>query len=91
MTDFNLFLCRNRVTEACINRRLIKTQQGYLGISSMEAKPGDRVCILFGSQVPVVLRADGENWKVIGEAYVHGIMDSEALRGDPKARTFVLC
>jgi hypothetical protein len=44
------------------------------------------ICIIFGCSVPVVLRkvsADGRNshFEFIGECYVHGMMDGEALEG----------
>ena len=42
----------------------------------------DRLCILFSCDVPVVLRYHEDGfWSFIGEAYVHGIMDGEALDG----------
>jgi Heterokaryon incompatibility protein (HET) len=72
-------------------RRLIRTQQKFLGICSKHAQPGDRICILFGSQVPFVLRPAGAFWEVIGEAYIHGIMDGEALNKELNIRTFELC
>jgi hypothetical protein len=41
---------------------------------------GDLICILFGSDMPVVLRKNPENHYVfIGLCYVHGIMDGEAI------------
>jgi hypothetical protein len=50
---------------------------------------GDLVCILFGCSVPVILREitgklrkprDGRVYhELIGEAYIHGKMDGEAL------------
>jgi hypothetical protein len=38
------------------NRRLIKTENGTLGLAGQKVKPGDLVCILFGCTVPVILR-----------------------------------
>jgi hypothetical protein len=32
------------------------------------------VAILFGADVPFVLRQDGEQWAFLGDCYVHGIM-----------------
>ena len=41
------------------------------------------ICVLFGASVPVVLRADfvGDNsdFRLIGECYVDGIMEGEAM------------
>jgi hypothetical protein len=54
-----------------------------LGPSGM--KDGDVLCVLYGCSVPVVVRrhgdASGKYYKFIGECYVHGYMDGEALAG----------
>lgn len=41
----------------------------------------DLVCILFGCSVPVILRKErsGGHYTLVGEAYVHGMMDGEAM------------
>ena len=36
---------------------------------------GDEVCLIFGIKVPMVLRKQGEYWRLLGDAYVHGIME----------------
>lgn len=67
-----------------LGRKFFITKKGYFGLTSKEAKVGDRVAVLLGSDVPFVLRACGRvegkrNWQMIGEAYVDGIMDGEVL------------
>lgn len=44
-------------------------------------KLGDQICILLGSKTPVVLRKNIEQscYKLVGHAYVHGVMHGEAL------------
>jgi hypothetical protein len=37
-------------------RQLIITQNRYIRSVPAEAKPGDKLCVLFGCDVPVVLR-----------------------------------
>lgn len=63
---------------------------------------GDEIVVLFGCSVPVILRevkSEGESggerekrWQFIGEAFVEGFMDAEALawlvRGRFKAEEF---
>lgn len=61
------------------------TERPLVGLIPQSAKVGDQVCILYGCSVPVVLRKLPSSkkelcWQLIGEAYVHGIMDGEALR-----------
>jgi hypothetical protein len=63
-------------------RRLMTTSQGRIGIAPKAAKQGDIICILFGSRTPLVIRPipDFENcFTLVGECYVEGVMDGEAL------------
>lgn len=81
--------------------------QGRLGLVPHTARKGDKICVLRGCSVPVVIREEplkgkkdevteqrlaewmshamGRQWKrktcrLIGECYIHGIMDGEAFR-----------
>ena len=75
-----------RVQEVVWMRRLIITQHEALGLAPEESKKRDLICILYHCSVPVVLRkivdpASNEEYYIfIGECYVHGIMDGEALK-----------
>ncbi|KAI1124343.1 heterokaryon incompatibility protein-domain-containing protein [Nemania abortiva] len=54
------------------------------GLAPQECKSSDIVCILLGCSVPVVLSKGPESsYKVVGEAYVHGMMDGEAMKIAP--------
>lgn len=54
----------------------------YFGLGPTEVAKKDLICILYGCSVPVVLREVGDGkYKLIGEAYIHGLMDGEALEG----------
>jgi hypothetical protein len=69
-----------RVQEVVWNRQLIKTKRGYLGLAPEAAEKGDLVCILYGCSVPVVIReVEGGTHELVGECYVHGMMDGAAL------------
>ncbi|KAF2144178.1 uncharacterized protein K452DRAFT_154350 [Aplosporella prunicola CBS 121167] len=68
------------VSNACIWRRLFVTQKGYIGIGPPCLREGDVVCVLANAIVPFVLRQNGPYHKLVGEAYVHGIMNGEACR-----------
>jgi len=37
--------------------------------------------VLYGGQLPFVIRGVERHFELIGEAYLHGIMDGEALKG----------
>jgi hypothetical protein len=60
-------------------------QESIFGLCPEGTKEKDLVCILFGCSVPVILREHKSNdalkchFELIGEAYVHGKMDGEAM------------
>ncbi|KAF6811522.1 ankyrin and het domain protein [Colletotrichum sojae] len=50
------------------------------GLCPPEAQVGDAICVLFGCSVPVILRETSDGYvELLGEAYVHGYMDGEAV------------
>lgn len=78
---------------ALAGRRVGVTGRGYLGLFPGYASAGDAVCVLRGCHVPFVLRPAGEEdegrFVVLGECYVHGIMNGEAM-AEGECREFVL-
>lgn len=50
-------------------RRFFVTEGGILGIGPAQLLPGDVVTILSGCNFPMVLRAEGTSYTVLGEAY----------------------
>lgn len=81
----------------CIGRALAITDAGYLAMVPPGARAGDWVCLLYGLNTPFVLRplvegveGQGEPMSLIGEAYVHGMMDGEAMWPGEPAETFVI-
>ena len=63
------------------NRVFCLTKNGNIGWAPPGAKKGDQICVLFGGQVPFVVRAkrDSGRFQLLGETYFHGMMDGEAL------------
>ena len=84
----DIFRTPTQVHIITMYRRLVWTEKGYLGLAPAAANVGDIIFILFGGSVPFVLRADEsssrqqQNFRLIGECYVHGAMDGEALGDD---------
>jgi len=77
-------------------RVLITTGTGYLGLAPVATRPGDVIAILLGCNCPVVLRPCNDTlYRVIGECYIHGLMDGEILDqqrdGHISEREFTLC
>lgn len=65
-----------------MGRSLVRTSRGYLGTAPNDVKKGDVVCIFMGAAVPFILRprdaVDG-GYTLIGDGYIHGIMDGELV------------
>ena len=86
------------VTQVMYHREFFIAKNGsdaFMGIVMGAPSAGDCVCVLFGGDTPFVLRPkDNGEWEFIAEAYVHGIMDGEALvhqdREGFKVEEFVL-
>ena len=67
-------------------RRLFVTEKGYIGLGAQSVQKGDKVFVFPGGIVPFVLRTSIEGYyRLVGEAYVHGIMRGEALK-DPSCK-----
>lgn len=64
-------------------RRLGLSAQGHFVLGPDGVEPGDAVVMLYGGMAPFVLRRRGprseDGWLLIGECYVHGMMNGEAL------------
>jgi hypothetical protein len=67
------------LTQFALGRRFFITRNGYFGLGPQVARYGDRVVVLLGVDVPLVLRRLDKTHHVVGEAYVHGIMNGEAV------------
>jgi len=77
--------------QAVMFRTFAKTEGGYMGLVSGDVQAGDEIWLLKGCKVPVVLRAcgGGEERRVVGDAYVHGVMYGEAFE-EEKCQRIVL-
>ncbi|KAF4439395.1 Heterokaryon incompatibility 6 OR allele [Fusarium acutatum] len=71
----------NIMASTWIYRRAFLTNDGYLGMGHESTQAGDEVWIISGSPAPLVVRKSGETneYCLIGEAYVHGAMQGEAV------------
>ncbi|MCJ1378901.1 hypothetical protein MMC17_002000 [Xylographa soralifera] len=76
--------------EACIGRRFFVTKKGYFGIGPAELEKGDEIYILAGGKHPFALRPslepEPDTFELVGDCYVHGIMDGEAVSDQNKVR-----
>ncbi|KAI0912242.1 heterokaryon incompatibility protein-domain-containing protein [Ustulina deusta] len=83
-----------RVQSVIWNRRVFRSpgrpgpDEKFMGLAPRQTQVGDKICILFGCSVPVVLRAHPRShmrmaprvcWELVGEAYVDGVMEGQAV------------
>lgn len=59
-------------------RLLFVTRGGRLGIGPVEAKSGDQVHFFLGSQFPLLLRQQSTQFELVGDCYLHGVMEGDA-------------
>lgn len=86
-----------RVQRVVWNRKFFRSRGGsyqdesdqLFGLAPTKSKIGDWIVLLFGCSVPVILRefktADDRYFELVGEAYVHGMMDGEAFSREKPA------
>ncbi|KAF2012899.1 hypothetical protein BU24DRAFT_484765 [Aaosphaeria arxii CBS 175.79] len=71
-------------------RRFCSTSNGLIGWMPREVQVGDVICVLYGGRVPVVLRPRDIGYEFVGDAYVFGMMNGEALLSDAPDEEFAL-
>lgn len=77
-------------------RRFMTTTKGYVGFVPRRSQVNDLIFVLMGSNLPLVLRpCENGLYKLVGECYIHGIMEGEAMEGldngEYKLETVVIC
>lgn len=82
---------KDLIENTTVNRVFCVTEKGYMGLVPYRSKEDDLIVVLSGGHTPFVLReresdiptfsGNERRWQLIGECYVHGFMDGEALNG----------
>jgi hypothetical protein len=74
-----------------VDRRPFVSVKGFVGLAPKHVKEGDVVVIFPGARFPYVIRrCDDGMYVLVGEAYVHGIMDGEVVIEGCATEEFVL-
>jgi hypothetical protein len=78
----------------CSSLRFFITADGHIGMGPFAMQEKDVVVVLFGGPVPYILRPKGGHYELVGECYVHGIMEGKAIydlkeKGELERRTKV--
>ena len=101
--DYTEVYCR--VERTMQGRRIMFTEKGFMGwapdniwgSSDDQVRLGDLVCIIFGCSTPIIVRPPktGTYFQVLGEGYVEGCMDGQAmsflLSGECRVQRFTFC
>ncbi|ETS83914.1 hypothetical protein PFICI_05790 [Pestalotiopsis fici W106-1] len=66
---------------ACKGRRFFTTEEGRVGVGPEFIKEGDSIVLLFGGQVPYIVRESEGKHRLIGECYIDGVMRGEVITG----------
>ena len=70
-----------RAWTASFFRRFFIVSDGSMGLAPADAEAGDAVSLILGCDAPFVLRDRGDGtYQIIGECYLHGVMDGEAMK-----------
>jgi hypothetical protein len=74
----------SRFVEAMRNvttgRRLFSMgPEDEVGLGPSLVQPGDQICVLFGCPMPLCLRYKGGGFLLVGESYLHGYMQGQAI------------
>jgi Heterokaryon incompatibility protein (HET) len=69
------------ISRCAWNRKFVATNKGYCGLAPGAAKLGDVVAVLFGCNMPLILRKtdNASQYKLVEACFINGIMEGEAL------------
>ncbi|KAK0629341.1 heterokaryon incompatibility protein-domain-containing protein [Bombardia bombarda] len=68
-------------------RRFFMTEDGHFGTAPAGVEAGDAICLLLGTNAPILLRPrtpespDTSLYQVVGECYIYGLSDAAGLLG----------
>jgi hypothetical protein len=70
------------------------TRSGFMGLGPRDMRDDDNVCILRGCDFPVILRWNGNNFRLLGACYVVGFMHgqfADSEKGSTREEEFEIC
>ena len=81
-----------QILDSVEGRSPFLTKSGYLGLGPIGVQREDLVVVFMGIETPFVLRRFEKGlYKLIGETYVHSIMDGEVAKTRKEREIFGIC
>jgi hypothetical protein len=85
----------NRMRNVKTGRRMFSTKEDLLGMGPKSTQEGDEVWVIMGAKVPFILRPVEDEmltrrYRLVGEAFVLGYMDGEAMQEKRKVEAIGL-
>jgi hypothetical protein len=69
-----------RIRNRNFGRRPFISSRGHIGLGVEDVEDGDLVVVVCGVNVPLLLRSGEKGkYRLVGDAYVHGVMDGESM------------
>ena len=68
------------------DRRIFLASNGKIGKGWDTVKEGDLICVILGCDVPLVLRPAGDQYELIGDCYMDGIMEGQGMKDIEEGR-----
>jgi hypothetical protein len=68
-----------RLITYALGRRFFISEEGKFGLAPPNARKGDHIAVFHGAETPFILRKRGWTFQIIGESYVYGLMNGEAI------------
>jgi hypothetical protein len=62
---------------ACRGNTFFRTEGGYMGAGTASLRDGDLIVLMGGMFCPIAVRGVGDGYKLLGPAYVHGVMQGQ--------------
>jgi hypothetical protein len=57
-----------------LGRKVLTSKAGFVGIGASQIEVGD-----IGNTAPLILRRSADSYRIVGSAYVSGLMDPDLL------------
>jgi hypothetical protein len=73
--------------------RVFVTERGYMGLGPLSTFAGDDVAVLHGGKTPYILLSrdrDSAAFHLLGETFIHGLMEGEAFQEGVQAKVIEL-